>query len=108
MEGQMTANMERAEFIRLASGLLGERWQTPLVEATGIAERSIRRIASGDRPVPERLSTALLHAHEVMNLIAELTTEPDAPDPINFSASSPGQLKRWVGALVVEALERQE
>lgn len=98
--------MGRAEFILLASTLFGERWQTPLSASTGIAARSIRHMASGERPVPEKLAAALRRACEVMRLAAELVEEHGEPTQIDLTTSSPGQLTQWIRAFVIEALER--
>lgn len=98
--------MGRAEFILLASTLFGERWQTPLSNITGIASRTIRYMAAGERPVPAKLATALRRACEVMRLVAELVEEHGEPAQIDLSTSSPDQLTQWVRSFVIEALER--
>lgn len=99
--------MNRDEFIALASGLFGERWKTPLSVVTGIAPRTIRRMAAGEQPVPVKLATALDRAREAMCLIAALTGEYGAPDAIDLTTSSDDQLTLWVRAFVVEALEQE-
>lgn len=98
--------MGRGELIMLASALFGERWQTPLSASTGIAARSIRHMASGEKPVPEKLATALRRACEAMRLVAELVDEHGEPARIDLSTSSPDQLTQWVRSFVIEALER--
>jgi len=98
--------MGRAELILLASTLFGERWQSPLSGASGIALRSIRRMAAGEQPVPAKLAAALRRACEVMRLIAELVAEHGEPGAIDLTASSDDQLAQWVRSFVAEALER--
>ncbi|MBV8972711.1 MAG: hypothetical protein JO290_10515 [Sphingomonadaceae bacterium] len=98
--------MDRATFIALASGLFGERWQTPLSGCTGIAPRTIRRMAAGDQPIPAKMAAALGRAREVLKLVAELTAEYGSPDAIDLTSSSDDQLTVWVKAMVVEALEK--
>jgi hypothetical protein len=88
-----------------AETLFGGGWQTPLSLATGIAPRTIRRMASGAQPIPPKLDTALARAHEVMNLIEELTAEHGAPGQIDLTTSSDDQLTLWVRSIVIEALE---
>lgn len=99
--------MDRDEFNALASGLFGERWQTPLSVATGIAPRAVRRMAAGEQPVPAKLAAALGRTLEVMKLVAELTAEYGSPDAIDLTHSSDDQLTLWVKAMVVEALEQR-
>lgn len=98
--------MGRAEFILLASTLMGERWQSPLSHLTGISPRTIRRMAAGGQEVPESLASALRRAGEVMRQLAKMVGEFGEPDAIDLTTSSDDQLTQWVRAFVIEALER--
>ena len=96
----------KAEDLRAsAEELLGERWQSPLSAITGIAPRSVRRMASGAQPVPERLALALDRALKVLDLIAELTAEHGAPGEIVLSGEDDPAIV-WARAMVAESLRR--
>jgi len=99
--------MERTEFITLASGLFGEGWQKPLADATGVNARSVRRMASGAQPVPQRLADALLAARRVLDLIADLADEYGDADEIEMRAAD-RQLVEWTKALVGVSIRRGE
>lgn len=103
----------KAEALRAsAEALFGGEWQSPLSLATGIAPRTIRRMAAGVQPIPAKLAAALDRAEQVMDLIADLSAalsaEHGVPGQIDLSTSSDDQLTQWVRAMVLEALERAE
>ncbi|MBV8971897.1 MAG: hypothetical protein JO290_06355 [Sphingomonadaceae bacterium] len=99
--------MDRATFIALASGLFGERWQSPLADATGINSRSLRRMASGAQPVPQRLADALTASRRVIDLIGDLAAEYGAADEIRMQGDD-GQLVDWTKAIVAASLRSGE
>lgn len=99
----------KAEALRAsAEALFGGEWQSPLSLATGIAPRTIRRMAAGVQPIPAKLAAALDRAEQVMDLISDLSAEHGVPGQIDLSTSSDDQLTQWVRAMVLEALERAE
>lgn len=100
--------MKADAFRASAEALFGGEWQTPLSLATGIAPRTIRRMAASAQPIPEKLAAALDRAEQVMDLIADLSAEHGAPGQIDLTSSSDDQLALWVKAMVVEALERAD
>lgn len=101
--------MMKADAFR-ASGeaLFGREWQTPLSSATGIAPRSIRRMASGVQPIPDKLAAALDRVEQVLDLIDDLSAEHGVPDQIDITTSSDDQLTQWVRAMVIEAMARAD
>lgn len=48
----MTATLTRDELVAAGRRLFGERWQTPLSRALGVADRTVRRWVAGEWPVP--------------------------------------------------------
>ena len=51
--------MNRDLFARVGCALYGDRWQTQLAGALGVADRTVRRWAAGEQPVPDGVVTDL-------------------------------------------------
>lgn len=49
---------------KIATLLLGHRWQRPLSRELGVDDRLVRRWASGERPIPAWVETRLLEMVE--------------------------------------------
>jgi hypothetical protein len=45
--------MNRDLFVRAGRALYGDRWQTQLAQALGVADRTVRRWAAGEQAVPD-------------------------------------------------------
>lgn len=99
--------MDRSELITVAVALFGEGWQAPLADATGINPRSIRRMAAGAQPVPQRLVAALTAARRVLDLIADLAERHGEADQIDMQGDD-RQLVDWTKALVSASIHRGE
>lgn len=52
--------MRAADLRRIGAILYGDRWQTDLARALGVADRTVRRWAAGTHPIPEGLKADLL------------------------------------------------
>lgn len=52
--------MTPAQLEQVGIALYGDRWQTDLARDLNVADRSIRRWASGQNPVPASLTAELL------------------------------------------------
>jgi hypothetical protein len=51
--------MTPADLARVASTIYGRNWQTPLAEDAGVNDRTVRRWAKGDSPVPADIEPLL-------------------------------------------------
>lgn len=52
--------MSPADFTRIGQVLYGAHWKPPMARALDVAERTIRRWAAGEWPVPEDVPAKLL------------------------------------------------
>lgn len=69
--------MTPTDLRRIGEALYGERWQTPLANALGVADRTVRRWVAGDSAIPDGVRddlAALLanRATELRRLAGEL------------------------------------
>lgn len=71
--------MDAALIKRAGEALFGNQWQTPLAEALGVSDRTMRRWVSGDTPVPRGVlddieRVARQRVADIYAFMAELTS----------------------------------
>lgn len=70
--------MDASIIKRAGEALFGNQWQTPLAEALGVSDRTMRRWAAGDTPVPRGVlndieRVARQRVADIYQFMAELT-----------------------------------
>lgn len=70
--------MDASIIKRAGEALFGNQWQTPLAEALGVSDRTMRRWTAGDTPVPRGVlddieRVARQRVADIYQFMAELT-----------------------------------
>ena len=65
------------EFAKRGRALYGERWQTQLARDLKVSDRTVRRWARGDSPIPEKVDREILvmlkeHYVEIREVLSDL------------------------------------
>lgn len=94
--------MTPATLSRLAGAIYGEDWQTPLAQALGVADRTVRRWAAGDSPVPDGVAAALIAASEAWAIVEREI----APLEVRLTQGR-GDVGADATAIVARAVERR-
>lgn len=63
--------MTPAQLATIGRALYGPEWQTPLADALGVADRTVRRWVAGDSAIPDGVAAALTAARETWRIVEQ-------------------------------------